>query len=371
VHFIIGANIEDSVTTGMGRQMHGLGDALVRRGHRVDYLFADALGAGVGPRFARLAAPLRAAQSVARIGAGDGSRPIAILHEPIGWPAALLLRRRVRTVAMVHNCEIKCWRVQLKTRAETGEMIAPSSRILWPLTELSQTYATLKTATAVFCLSSEDVAFIRDSLHIASDRIQRIDNGIEPPFLGLPFPGEATERDLLFLGSWLARKGVKILVEALERLAASGIRAKLTLAGTGGSADAIRGALPAAWRGDTEIVPHVPADRLIDLYQRHRIFLLPAITEGIPLAMLEAMACGLCPIVSDVGGVSDVVQNGINGWLVPMLDAVALANAVTRALREPEESRRLARGAHTLMQAYGWERAADQVERFCRARFLD
>jgi glycosyltransferase involved in cell wall biosynthesis len=368
MRFIFGANIDDSLTTGMGRQMHGLGDALAVRGHDVDYLFTGSLGLRLGRKLSRLEAPFRFAQEVGRLAARGGAAPIAVLHEPIGWATAVLLRRRVHTLAMVHACELNGWKITVGTRAATGEHIAASSRILWPLTELTQAYATLKAAEGVLCLSSQDAAYIHDRLHVPSDRVRRIDNGLEPRFIGLPLPEAPTERDILFLGSWLPRKGIRILVAALEKLTAAGVTAKLTLAGTAASAELIRGALPPAWRSDAEIIPHVPAAGLIDIYRRHAIFVLPSVAEGIPLAMLEAMAAGLCPVVTEVGGVPDVVQHGKNGLLVPMLNADRLADALTRALRTPEETRRLGREAHATMQAYGWERVAVQVERFCAER---
>jgi glycosyltransferase involved in cell wall biosynthesis len=364
-HFIIGANVADSMTTGMGRQMHGLGDALVAKGHRVDYLFEKQLESRFGRKLSRFEAPIRAAMQVRQLAATDGSAPIAILHEPIGWPAAVFLRRRVRTLAMVHSCESKSWKIQLDTRAESGEQIALSSRIVWPLTELLQADATLKTADGVLCLSSEDVVFIRDRLRVPAHRIRRIDNGLEPSFIGLPFLEGQRERDILFLGSWLPRKGIRALVDALRRLNEMGLRPKVTLAGTGASRDEVLSMLPEAVGASVQVLPHVAPEGLVDVYTRHKIFVLPSITEGIPLSLLEAMACGLCPIVTGVGGVPDVVTDGANGVLVPMLDAAALANAMARALKMPDQTSRLARSAHASMQSYGWTRAAGQVEEFC------
>jgi glycosyltransferase involved in cell wall biosynthesis len=364
-HFIIGANVADSMTTGMGRQMHGLGDALVTKGHRVDYLFEKQLESRFGRRLSRLESPMRAAMQVRRLAAANGSVPIAILHEPIGWPAAVFLRRQVRTLAMVHNCESKCWKIQLDTRVASGEQIALSSRIVWPVTELLQADATLKTADGVLCLSSEDVVFIRDRLRVPADRIKRIDNGIEPSFIGLPFIEGPRERDILFLGSWLPRKGIRVLVDALRKLNEMGLRPSVTLAGTNLSADEILPMLPEAVRATIQVIPQVPPEGLVGVYIRHRFFILPSITEGIPLSLLEAMACGLCPIVTGVGGVPDVVTDGADGILVPMLDPSALARAVARALVLPDQTSRMARSAHASMQSYGWTRAAEQVEEFC------
>jgi glycosyltransferase involved in cell wall biosynthesis len=366
-HFIIGANIADSMTTGMGRQMHGLGDALLAKGHRVDYLFEDQLEFRFSRRLSRFGSPIRAAMRIRELAMTNGPAPIAILHEPIGWPTALILRRRVRTIAMVHNCESKCWKIQLETRAASGEQIALSSRVIWPLTQLLQANATLRIADGVLCLSSEDVVFIRDRLGVPANRIRRIDNGLEPSFIGLPFIEGARQRDILFLGTWLPRKGIRILERALQALHAKGVTAKVTFAGTSISADEIRRALPSAWRSAVEVIPQVAPERLVEIYQRHRIFILPSVTEGIPLSLLEAMACGLCPIVSNVGGISDVVTNGENGILIPMLDADALATSLSDALRAPDEVNRLARNARATMQSYAWKRAADQVEEFCES----
>jgi glycosyltransferase involved in cell wall biosynthesis len=369
MHFIIGANAVDSRTTGLGRQMHGLGGALAARGHRVDYLFADPTQNGAAAKLSRLTFPFHTASRIRAWSKGASDRPIAILHEPTAWATALILRRRVRTIAMVHNCELKVWRTRLSTRADTGEAISLKSRMLWPLTELTQSYASIKVADLVCCLSSEDRDYMVTRAGVPADRIQRIDNGLERDFLGLPFPERPPERDVLFLGHWLPHKGTRVLAAALDKLSATGRDCRLTLAGTTASADEVLAALPAAWRASVEVVPRVEPEHLVALYRRHRIFVLPSIFEGIPLSMLEAMACGLCPIVSDVGGVRDVIQSGRNGVLVPRLDTDAFAAALGRTLASPDEARTIARAAHESMQGYGWSRAAEQVERACRSRW--
>src|SRR6185312_10004332 len=148
MHFIIGANLPDSRTTGLGRQMHGLGEALSRRGHRVDYLFATPDESAKRRKLSRLTFPFATAARIRKSLEANGPPAIALLHEPTAWATALMLPRRVRTVAMVHNCEIKCWTTKLATHRQSGEIVAPGSRLLWPLTELSQSFASVKVADA-------------------------------------------------------------------------------------------------------------------------------------------------------------------------------------------------------------------------------
>jgi glycosyltransferase involved in cell wall biosynthesis len=367
MHFVIGANVDDSNTTGMGRQMHGLGQALQDNGHKVEYIFADQLGVSLGRKLSRIEAPLRLAAALKRIARAASSPPIAILHEPVAWATAVLARRQVCTLTMVHACEMKGWSFTVATRHETGEQIKPLSRIVWPATELTQTYASLRLADGVLCLSTTDLQYIVNRIGVNRRRIARIDNGLEPAFLGLPLDDSARTRDILFLGSWLPRKGIRTLVAALEKVAAAGLDPSLTLAGTGLGESEVRAQLPAPWQTTAQVLPHVPADQLVDVYRQHKIFALPSVAEGIPLVILEAMACGLCLVVTDVGGVADVVDNGSTGWVVPPLDADAFSAAIVRALRNPVEARQLAQSAHAKMQLYGWSRVAKQVEIFVRS----
>ena len=78
------------------------------------------------------------------------------------------------------------------------------------------------------------------------------------------------------------------------------------------------------------------------------IFVLPSKVEGTPIALLEAIACGVCPIAMDVGGVADVIPDPSLGWLVPAADREALLAAMRDALLQTPEERatmgRLARG---------------------------
>jgi glycosyltransferase involved in cell wall biosynthesis len=92
------------------------------------------------------------------------------------------------------------------------------------------------------------------------------------------------------------------------------------------------------------------------------VFALPSLSEGLPLALLEAMFAG-CPIVaSDVGEIGVALAQGEAGVLVPPGDAVALAEALDRVLRDPAEARALGeRASRRARREYEWTR---MVERY-------
>jgi len=93
------------------------------------------------------------------------------------------------------------------------------------------------------------------------------------------------------------------------------------------------------------------------------VWVMSSISEGLPVALLEAMAAG-CPIVSTrVGGIPDAVTDGIEAVLVPSRDPVALANAIVQLVRDPESAHRLGDAARARAASqYSIETVARRVE---------
>ena len=75
------------------------------------------------------------------------------------------------------------------------------------------------------------------------------------------------------------------------------------------------------------------------------VFVHPSLRDGMPNAVLEAMACGKAVIATPVGGVIDVIEDGINGWLVKVNDVDGLAEKIVEALDEPEKRESAGRSA--------------------------
>jgi glycosyltransferase involved in cell wall biosynthesis len=89
-----------------------------------------------------------------------------------------------------------------------------------------------------------------------------------------------------------------------------------------------------------------------DLLGAMDIFVLPSHSEGVSLALLEAMAAGLPVIASAVGGLPEVIADGVNGLLIPPRDPGALAGALARLLAEPDLARRLGGQARRDVENY-------------------
>jgi len=75
------------------------------------------------------------------------------------------------------------------------------------------------------------------------------------------------------------------------------------------------------------------------------VFLLSSLSEGISNAALEAMACGLPVVTTDCGGMREAVTDGIEGFVVPVRDPEAMAEALLRLWKDPELRRRMGEAA--------------------------
>jgi glycosyltransferase involved in cell wall biosynthesis len=80
-------------------------------------------------------------------------------------------------------------------------------------------------------------------------------------------------------------------------------------------------------------------DRPWEAYSGLDVFVLPSRDEALPLALLEAMACGCCPVAMAVGGVGEVLSNPRLGWLVPAADRTGFLTAMQAAVALPDPAR--------------------------------
>jgi glycosyltransferase involved in cell wall biosynthesis len=100
-----------------------------------------------------------------------------------------------------------------------------------------------------------------------------------------------------------------------------------------------------------------------DLLDAIDIFASPSLNEGLPFGTLEAMAAGLPVVASRVGGLAEVVEDGVTGRLVPARDPVALAAATAELVLDPPLRERFGRaGRARVVDAFGIDRMLDRTE---------
>jgi glycosyltransferase involved in cell wall biosynthesis len=105
----------------------------------------------------------------------------------------------------------------------------------------------------------------------------------------------------------------------------------------------------------------VDREAIAPYYQTADIFVTASIWEGMPNTVLEAMACGLPIIASNVQGCEDLVQHGKNGYLVPVKNAPAMAEAVLQLIDNEFERRRMGRQSRKIVErTFAWDQIASE-----------
>jgi glycosyltransferase involved in cell wall biosynthesis len=170
---------------------------------------------------------------------------------------------------------------------------------------------------------------------------------------------------LLFLG-WIDReKGVFELLECLRALAARpGLpRLRLLMAGEGSALEAVRRFVREhALESSVELPGWIDGQQKIEALSGADIFVLPSYMEGMPNALIEAMAAGLPVIATAVGAVSDMVDDGSNGLVIEPRDAGALVRAVDTLISTPSLRMALGRAAcRTAREKFSAEAAVDSL----------
>jgi peptidoglycan/xylan/chitin deacetylase (PgdA/CDA1 family) len=129
-------------------------------------------------------------------------------------------------------------------------------------------------------------------------------------------------------------KGVSHLIRAFARIRAARPDTRLVLAGDGPEKAALEElSAQLGVRGSVDFLGYTAAiDRLLTTID---ILALPSLTEGVPLAVLEAMAAGVPVVATRVGGLPEILENGAHGVLVPPRDCEALASAIVTLIDDP------------------------------------
>jgi glycogen(starch) synthase len=179
----------------------------------------------------------------------------------------------------------------------------------------------------------------------------------------------------LFLSHVTRQKGLHVLLRALPRIRAAAPRLRVVVAGVGEYlADGQALAQRLGLSPHVVFVGEVDHERAPGYLAACDVFVLPTLREeGLPFALLEAMASEKPVLVSRIGGVPSVVQDGVNGLLVRAGDPDALAEGLARLLADRELARRLARSARdTVLRTFSAEHmvrgTADVFERVVKAR---
>ena len=191
----------------------------------------------------------------------------------------------------------------------------------------------------------------------------------EFPFREREFPANGEWR-FLQASRLVQKKGLATTLHAFTHFLGHYPRATLTIAGAGPMREELQELTRKLKIDDRVALPgFLPPEKLREIYYASHIFLHPSETgsdgnqEGIPNAMLEAMATGLPVFATDHGGIPEAIESGVSGILVPERDYEALSQALLKAVQDRDLLARLARnGANAVAQKFDQQNQIRRLE---------
>jgi len=343
------ADVARSIPGGMRRHMELHAEGLERIGHHATVFLAEDLVGFDGLRGLRLRGALTVAALHERYAR---ERPdIVNVHTQCApaWVSARLARFiSSKIVVMSYAADER----QLEWRGPRDVLrwanIAFPARLSFPL------------ADGIWCVNQQDAEYYIGTYGVDRSRIGRFPHAVADSFYAGGSWARVPNR-LLFVGTWIHRKGIDVLAGALKRVVSALPNVEIVLAGTLSQEGLVRSMLDSSVAERTKIIDRANDAELADLYRSSVLLLIPSRSEGLPITMLEAMACGCPPLAAANSGMLDVIVPGVNGWLEVSFEEEKWASRIIDLLANPGVLAAASRAAAATAEEFRVERVARRV----------
>ncbi|MBM4241498.1 MAG: glycosyltransferase family 4 protein [Euryarchaeota archaeon] len=203
---------------------------------------------------------------------------------------------------------------------------------------------------------------------LKKDKFEIIPFGVDNKFFKpLSIDREKNKFQILSVGYLIERKGFEYLIKSMKDVLKKYKGVKLKIVGSGPLEKKLKKVVhDLELNGNVEILENVSDEELLKLYNSSDLFVLPSIidsqgnTEGLGVVLLEAMACGLPVIGSDIGGIPDIIEDGETGLLVGEKDVEGLSRAIIGLIENENLREKLAiKGSELVTEKFSWYKVAE------------
>ena len=202
-------------------------------------------------------------------------------------------------------------------------------------------------------LSEEWRAFFIDNRICDPGKIVVLHNAVEIPVRPVDV---CARQDVLFLGRLGARKSPDTLLRAAKTVLKHHPQTRFCFGGDGDVAKYEALARELGIADSCDFLGWTTGEQKEEAIRSCRVYCLPSRNEGMPMSVLEAMSYGLATIATPVGGVPQVIQDGANGYLIPIGDSDLLAQIIDALLDDDALAARIgAAGRKTIVDSFGME----------------
>ena len=157
---------------------------------------------------------------------------------------------------------------------------------------------------------------------------------------------------LITTGALIWRKGYEYLLLAVRHLLDKGLDVELSIIGDGKERNRVVYTLQDLHLSEQVKLPgRLSSEKIVSHLQKSDIFVFASLSEGIPNAVLEAMSCGLPIVTTDCGGIREVIQDGVEGFIVPVRNSQTMAEKIFTLAGDPALRMKMGKAARIRVQS--------------------
>jgi len=275
-----------------------------------------------------------------------------LLHS-FGFPAFFYLLRARRKPVVVQPFGSESFKTRSLEKLANYVMWYPQSRYSMHRAEAiaSEGEAQSKEIAQIYGVNKDKIFLLPDGVDIGEIRGCLESSKLRREDLGL----REDELVLINVNRLEENKGVRYLIEALPQIKKAVGQVRLIIVGAGSQEENLKSQIDSLGLSGTVLhFKNVEDGLLFNYFKLADISVTPTLFEGLPIVLLEAMACGLPVITTDITDNSQVVKNGKNGYLVPPGDSKAIGEAVI-SIWQRKEMARMGENSLKMVEAYDWE----------------
>jgi len=222
----------------------------------------------------------------------------------------------------------------------------------------------LNKAAVITCVSHDIMEILIKKYRVNGEKMFIVPNGYEEGLSrSLPLKSESCF-NVVFVGSLREVKDPMTLIKGFKIVVRKYPNVKLSIIGDGPKYHEVKHyCFKEKLIEKVSLQRKLTHEKTINMVSESDIFVLTSVDEGLPTALIEAMCLGKPVICTNVGGVPEVVKDGINGVLVPPKSPEHVAEALERLLTDSELRRKLGKAAAESVKDYTWSKIAEKYEK--------
>lgn len=372
MRFLVAAQFTPDPNSGSAGSVLAVGQGLEAQGHEVDYEWLPP-NEGLLPHPAlrrHFEIPMVQLRALSR---RLKARPydVVMVSQPHAYLAYELLPGKYpRTLFLnrTHGWEHRVIQSERKLgyeppRPPVGRALSAASGVM----TVMACWRTARAAHGIISPSSKDAEFIRRTYGVPEQKVAFIRYGLGEDFLQGPLvEPEVRLPRLLFVGSYLARKGARLMEAVLPRLGERFPELELSFVVNDGAMEEVRRAYGPAFGSRLQVHKWMPRGELRRVYAEHDVLLFPSYFEGFGKTWLEAMACGVCVVGFDEGGLADLATHGEDAFYCPAGDDAGWERLLVEALEHPEKVAAVRQSGQRKARSRTWAQTASDTVSFCQ-----